>query len=994
MDTTVSPEDSSVKSFYPAGVEDSGRNDYTNGDLIRTNNDGNSHVYVFDSSYTIQYSTSDKNGQNQPGRQGYNSQCKVIYNGTGKEEGGNIYFFYTRERFVLDIQNVNGRYEVPKSLLEKTFDCLSKYGNEISTLKQLGWDSVNSDGTVSIRYGGNLTPLSEEEIINWLTKESGGNLEYPYSSAGESQYYFWRWYRNQMQTIPVEWETDNEIRTMTSNKTLYAGWFTPRYTTSYVLNGGSWTDSIDYTLTTKETADGQTVYIYYPHQAQEESAPLYWYVQSKENDRLYVDKLYVCQVSDVAHRSETGDHWELNESLSVDEMLEHSTEDFQGSRLVDHYYCYMGQGIQYSHEYYVNINSAVNTVLEEPREPERAGYTFSGWFYFDKDGTFTGKTYLKDVLTDNQSLDSYQEGYVYINHVGDAFLLHKDDGGLYYYSDQTGYHFSYDNEASVVTRDLQLYAAWSPKGDATGVVYHLIKVSDVGQLNTFTPNGETDPITISDSTDKIEIGGNEYYVLKKQDLSSLYTGSTYPQTAWEYCTDNTGRKWLPEQASIDLEADERTQTVTENNLSSVTGNTYRIQQADGSYIYYSFFVYESTDEVVYNVYKIDLAVAVAEGKLHSYQETFDRYFQVDETDPYFLGKEQKSVKVNDDLQTTVVTENAPSVSGYSVYQDWSQSLQLQTDSSANNIFFYYVGDDAGIHYNITFYLMQDGNYSSNNKVTISHIPAVTGEIIPLTDMASAYNRLVTIAQTYSEYENSQNEAQSKLYDRYKEMVITWTNNGNESTFTVKTGDMDSLNLSDIQDFCIDYYVDSYTPTGSNLVVSDGANVEVYLASAQLIVQKVDSNQLPLEGAKFSLERLVESENGDISYGGKTYAVDENFESVYATSGNDGKAVFYNLSARIMDDGKGYLYRLTEIESPKGYNCLEDPIYVTAPYTVDDVIHYSVTYTVVNTGIAYLPMSGFFGGVYMTMFLGIGLMAAAVSIGIIFSRRNKSLHRRM
>lgn len=74
-------------------------------------------------------------------------------------------------------------------------------------------------------------------------------------------------------------------------------------------------------------------------------------------------------------------------------------------------------------------------------------------------------------------------------------------------------------------------------------------------------------------------------------------------------------KWLPVQADIELEVDARTQTVTEDNLATVTGNTYRIEQSDGTYIYYAFFVYNSTDEVVYNVYAIDLSVAVAEGVL-------------------------------------------------------------------------------------------------------------------------------------------------------------------------------------------------------------------------------------------------------------------------------------------------------------------------------------------------------------------------------------------
>lgn len=977
LDTTVSVSGTNVTPFN-SDMADEGK--YTDGQYVSRNG----KVYVYSSAYDTQYSSSTKEGQNQPSRQGFTSEGKA-YSGNAGINGGKIYFFYTRETYTLDIQNVDGRYTIPKELLIQEFDCLSKYVEGAKNLKQLGWESVNEDGTATIRYGGCLIPLSEEEIITWLTGETDGKLEYPYQSAGESQYYFWRWYRNQMQTIPVEWETDNEMRIMTSNKTLYAGWFTPRYTTSYVLNGGTWTDSIDYTLTTSQTQDGHTVYIYYPHQAGSADAPLYWYIQSKESDRLFVDTLYVCKVDDVAHKDDAQVHWELDKDLTVESMLEKSSEDLQGTRLVDHYYCYMGAGAAYNHEYYININSAVNTVLEEPKEPVRTGYTFSGWFYFDEEPASGTKTYLKDVLTGTQSLASYGSGYVYLDHVGDAFLLYEDENGeLFYYPEQTGYRFSYANDASVVVRDLQLYAAWEPKGDAKGVVYHLVEKNDVTDaIIRFTPKGGTD-ITV-DTEKTISIGGTEYYILSTEELASLYTGSTYTQTAWEYCTDNDGMKWLPVQATIDLYADDRTQTITEENLASVTGNTYRIEQADGMYTYYAFFIYQATDEVVYNVYAIDLSVAVAEGVLDSYQDTFDRSFQVDTTAPYFLSVEQKSVKV-DSIETTLVVENAPTVSGYTVYQDWSQELQLQTDTSSNNIFFYYVRDSAQISYSITYYLMVNGSYSPDNTVTISKIPAVTGEIISLTDMASTYDRLVTMARTYSTYSDSTNEAQKSLYDRYKNMTVTLKQNGKETSFTVDTAGNDTLELSDIADFHLDYYVDGWSPTGSSLVLSNGTEVEVYLATAQLIVQKVDTSQVPLAGAKFQLERLVEDSAGTISYDGKNYAVDTTFTAVTDTSGEDGKAVFYNLSARVLEDGKGYLYRLTETQAPKGYNCLAEPMYVITPYTVEGKTYYTVTYTVVNSGIPYLPGSGMFGGVYTTMFLGVGLMAGAMGSGFFLWKR--------
>lgn len=987
LDTRIAYNDSGVTKFEAAKADG---NEYDEGQLVWWKDPTDKiRVYVYTTQYSVQYSTYKKSGQNQPARQGFLSSGKA-YAGNDEKEASNIYFFYTRETYTLDIQNVNDRYMVPGELLTTEFDCLSQYDEKkkATTLQQLGWEKVNADGTVSIRYGGALKPLQEEEITQWLTDTEKGNMKYPLESAGENQYYFWRWYRNTMQTVPIDWEHDNDVSTIASNTTLYAGWFSPRYTTTYVLNGGQWTDTIAYTLTNTEITGTEMVYIYYPHQAESDAAPVYWYIQSKE-DRLYVDRLFTCKISDVAHRSSDGSHWVLNEKLSLEELQNTSEEDFQGSRLVDQYYCYMGQGIAYSHEYYVNINAAVNTVLPEPQTPTRTGYTFSGWFYFDSvPAGNPSKTYLKEVLTGTQSLASYDEGYVYLNHVGDAFLLHKDESGeLFYYPDQTGYHFSYTNDASVVTRDRQLYAAWNPNGDAKGVVYHLVKQSKAESAGSFTPQGEQGNISL-DEAKTITLGGESYYILLQKELPNLYTGTTYTQTAWQYCTDDAGKKWLPQQASIDLQADGRTQTVT-GPAQVTAGNTYRVQGENGIYTYYAFFVYEPTNEVVYNVYAIDLSVAVAEGVLDSYQDTFDRSFQVDEKARYFLGKQEKSVEIDALGQTTVVRENAPAVSGYSVYQDWNQELQLQTQPEGNNIFFYYVRDSAKIHYSITFYRMTDGRYSPQNAVTIAGIPAVTGEILPLTDMAATYDRLIEMAQACSGYADSTNDAQNSLYERYRGMTVTLTEGGTNKVFTVQSDDTDTLDLSAIAGYSADYYVDSWSPGGENLVVSDNVVVDVYLASAELVVQKVDTSRLPLAGATFTLERLVETQGGEITHDGKTYTVDPSFQAATAVSGQDGKAIFYNLSARVFDDGRGYLYRLTETRAPQGYNCLGEPLYVTTPYTVGDEVSYSVTYTVVNTGIAYLPKTGAFGGVYLVIFLGAGLMAAAVVGSILLLRRRNS-----
>lgn len=968
LDTTVTVNSVGVEAF---NSENADNNLYTNGQYVSRNG----CVYVYSTTPSVQYSTATPSGQNQPARQGFISKEKV-YSGKDVKRDCKIYFFYDRETYQLDIQNTSDRYSIPHELLNREFSCLSdKYGEDVKTLAQVGWESVSADGTASIRYGGDLSALGEQEVQQWLTDPSGGNLAYPIQSSGENQYYFWQWYRNQMQTIPVDWSPEGGLQTITGNTTLYAGWFTPRYTTSYVLNGGVWQDSIDYTLTMLELK-GEKVYLYYPHQIQNASLPLYWYVQSRENDRLFVDTLYTCFVGAVCTWDEENSKWVIDPELAtMDNLQRVSEKDTNGTRLVDHYFCYMGETGMNDHRYYVNINATVGSVLPEPATPERVGYSFAGWYYFDAEPSNGQKVYLKDVLSQNQSLASYGENYVYLDHVGDAYLVHVDDQGrLFYYPDQTGYRYSYANEASVVSRDLRLYAAWEPQGDAKAVVYHLVPVDDAQASQTFTPKGGQS-IAVNKSQ-QITIGGKRYYILDSESLSNLYTGSTYIQTAWQYCKDDTSKNWLPVQAEIPLHADNRTQTVTEQTLDTVTGNTYRIADGEGTYTYYAFFVYEPTDLVTYQIYAIDLSVAVAEGDLKSYQDTFDRSFRPEPTEPYCLSITEKQISMADAV-TTFVTENAPAISGYSVYQDWSQELQLQTDSDANNIFFYYVRDNDAIDYSVTFYLMNDGGYSGQNAVTISGIPAVTGEIISLEDMASFYAELLTTAKIYSGYAGSENQAQQDLYNRYKGMTITWIQNGIEKKFTVLVGDTDDLNLDEITNIPLDYYVDSWSPTGTSLVVSDGVQVAVYLATAHLVIQKVDTAGLPLSGAKFTLERLVEDAGGEISYNGKTYRLDSAFAPMTATSGADGKAWFHDLSARLFKDGKGYVYRLTETEAPKGYHRLSAPMYVITPYTVEDETSYTVTYTVVNSGLLTMPASGLPGGIYPMTFLGFGLMTGAL-----------------
>ncbi len=974
LDTTLTADSPGV---VPFDAEQADAGHYDDGQLVSWK--GNVYVYRNKGEFvSIQRSSNTKEGQNQPAKQGYSSQGKA-YAGEDEKVDAKIYFFYTRQTYTLSIQNVTGPYEIPEALGTQAFSCLQN-----KTLRQLGWQWQGNE--VLVRYGGTLAPLQEEEILDWLTSPTGGGLAHPITTAGENQYYFHRWYRNAQQTVAIDW-SDHEMRSVQANITLYTGYFTPRYTTSYVLNGGVWQDAIGYTLIAA-TAAGEDVFLYYPHRTQDGQATVYWYAQSKTDDRLYVNTLYQTTVGEVLEWDPGLGHWKLRGDV-LTSGLPRDTVDTAGTRLVDHYYCYMGQtGLDASnnHEVYVNINTTVNTVLSRPRDPLRNGYAFAGWYYFDD--TETGeKVYIDGLLSAQQGAGSYDEDHVYLDHVGDAHLLHRDAGGLFYYESQTGYRFSYENDASIVSSSRVLYAAWESTADVSAWIYHLVPVGSVQEgVTSLQPRGESKPIPIPQDSAQgaaIRIGGTRYYILRTETRENLYTGSTLELAAWEFCTDNTSRKWLPRESTIAMVLDEGTQTVDQSALDTVTGNTYRVQNQEGGYDYYAFFVYEATQEVQYRVYAIDLAAAVSMGALGNYQDTFSRDAPPDANAPYVLYSAERSWNGG---ETTLVTENAPAISGYVVYLYSSQTLQLQAIEGGNNIYFYYVRDGSQITYTVHYYLARDGVYSQKNRVTFTGIPAIHGEILRLDRMGEMYGLLLSQADTYSGYADSQDDELKALYQRYQGMQVAYTQEGTVTAFTVDITQADTLKPAAIAALPEDYFLEGWSPTGETLVLSNEVVVDVYLGTAELVVRKVDGQGRPLSQAVFTLERLVEDPAGDILHDGVRYRVDEAFAARTGQSQADGRVAFGDLSAWTGEDGAGYLYRLTETQAPPGYNRLENPMYCTAPYTVEGTTHYTVTYTVTNSGISYLPEAGGSGGVLGVMFLGGGLTSASMLLAAALGRR--------
>lgn len=149
----------------------------------------------------------------------------------------------------------------------------------------------------------------------------------------------------------------------------------------------------------------------------------------------------------------------------------------------------------------------------------------------------------------------------------------------------------------------------------------------------------------------------------------------------------------------------------------------------------------------------------------------------------------------------------------------------------------------------------------------------------------------------------------------------------------------------------------------------------------------ENKDTPLKGAKFKIERITETDGKESYESAKADGSDYIIETA-----EDGTAVFEGLK-----EGK---YRITEVQSPKGYSLLANPIEVTLPYVTSgnagvetngkpvkvgdtDYYYYDLTYTVKNNKLFDMPEAG--GGFRATLF-GIAIMIIAGGWYIIRRRR--------
>lgn len=1015
LDTSATPNSTGVVDFHAEAANDGA---YEEGQLVSYGD----KVYVFTQQSSTQLSTYGQSGQNQPSLKGFMSEGKQFEATSASDERPennfekNIYFFYSRDTYTLTLHSLSETYVLPESVWN--------YNYEGKTLAQLGWIR-GQDGSVTVRYGASLAPLGDDEFMVGLTSAESGRLEYPIPETGENQRYFRGWALNQKLSIKADWSDESSLLSVDGNISLYAEWSTPRHTVSYALNGGTWQDegnsAISYTLVTATipVSDGSdetaNVFLAYKHNAAQEEAAtttLSWYMQTQSADRLYIDTLYETALDKAMVWDEGTDHWRVKDGLTLSELQEASHVSSETS-FTGQYYCYMGNGgtdESNSHRKYVNVNKWLGDALDEPIDPVRNGYAFAGWYEFaDGDYADATKVYLSDALEGSAvSVDAYREGYVYLDEVDDAHLLHADkDGNLFYYEGQTGYRLSFEYGASTVSATKVAYAAWVPQGNVSLTTMHLVSVADANGVSKL---GDCELSTCKRIT--LSVGGTEteYYVLNSVS-ENVSNGAVQTVGAKKFYTDDASKVWLPDATERRVSVTDATQVATVSGsddskivtLDDLSGS-YRVESDDGTFSYFAYFIYEETDQIQYHVYAINLSLAVANGSLESFEDTYDRTDPPAEDESFVLSKEDRTYTLSGSDDVTVSVK-APELSGYTVYRDTKQDLALATDEGSNNVYFYYVPSDGSQRYTITYHLMHEGSYETGRTVTFSEIPAATGESIRKEQLVGLYDSLVNtvyVVDGYSGAEASTNEG--KLFERYKDMTITLKSDTDDEgkTFTVgglaSSDDAGSARTSNLaQDEVLAFndgaVYDGHNPTNDVQVVQDGSKIDVYLKYAQLSVEKVDWQDNPVKDCSFTLTRLVKKDDStsadadvvlyDLDGDGtpEQYVVDSSVATApEATSDAEGKAVFYDLYA-----SEQYVYLLQETAWPEGYAPLKEPVTVAVPQRDEngDTV-YEVTYTIKNNGVVELPYTGFFGGVYTPLILGGALIAAAVVIFVLRS----------
>lgn len=167
---------------------------------------------------------------------------------------------------------------------------------------------------------------------------------------------------------------------------------------------------------------------------------------------------------------------------------------------------------------------------------------------------------------------------------------------------------------------------------------------------------------------------------------------------------------------------------------------------------------------------------------------------------------------------------------------------------------------------------------------------------------------------------------------------------------------------------------TFTITGTETNPAYAAECANTMYPATINLQKAGTDGQPLPGARFALEWSEDgttwkpvTKSDDIVMGGcSSPELDENG---CLTIGEDGTASFTGLYPVVY-------YRITEVETPNGYQLLKDPILVDKLLPEDN---FEISYRVVNNDVFTLPKTGGFG--FWMILPAFGLASVALFFGI-------------
>lgn len=199
----------------------------------------------------------------------------------------------------------------------------------------------------------------------------------------------------------------------------------------------------------------------------------------------------------------------------------------------------------------------------------------------------------------------------------------------------------------------------------------------------------------------------------------------------------------------------------------------------------------------------------------------------------------------------------------------------------------------------------------------------------------------------------------------------------------------------------------YSKPNQNLAL---ATKDYTTIKTKLKIHKVDTDtNLPMEGVEFMLEYR---ESEDYSYS-TIYCIydDESGEYKYALSTDEGAIQATNVTTNKNGDiqftelpvGQ---YRFTEVSTLKGYNLFPQSIEVNLPYTRDsenssldsavtvndtdapDGVYYDITYTVKNSKIPSLPITGVVNNSFIIIIIASIVCAVGIALTLIYKRKKQ------